>query len=239
MVRTGAAKVFLGLAVIASVLITLNSATDGDAIPWARAPLLMPWLVLVVIFDRPRPAPRFVAWLLVAQVLSWLGDIALALDDDAVFLVGVGCFLLAQASYIVTFLRIPGAGLIKQRPILLAPYGLYLVAMMAVVLPGAGMLAPALVVYGSLLLAMAIFAMNAWSKVPRRAAWLLLIGSILFVISDSLIAVTKFGPLERTPLVGTVLIGTYCIAQIMLALGVLDAARDVVRRAPVQAPAAA
>ena len=42
-------------------------------------------------------------------------------------------------------------------------------------------------------------------------------------ISDSLIAVTKFGPVPENAPVATVLIGTYCVAQILLMLGVMTA----------------
>lgn len=219
------ARIAIWLAVAASLLIVVEAASDGSLLPWARAPLLMPFLVVATLLVRPTPARPILVWLLAAQVLSWFGDIALALPVDALFLVGVGFFLLAQVSYIVTFSRIRGAGLIRQRPWLLVFYVAYFVAMMAVVLPGADELAPALVIYGGVLLSMAAMAMNTWSKVDRRSGVLLLCGSILFVISDSLIAVTNFGPVSDTPAVGTVLIGTYCVAQIMLAIGVLNGSR--------------
>ena len=219
------ARIAIWLAVAASLLIVVEAASDGSLLPWARAPLLMPFLVVATLLARPAPARPVLAWLVAAQVLSWFGDIALALPVDALFLVGVGFFLLAQVSYIVTFSRIHGDGLIRQRPWLLVFYAAYFLAMMAVVLPGADELAPALVIYGGVLLSMAAMAMNTWGKVDRRSGVLLLCGSILFVISDSLIAVTNFGPVPDNPAVATVLIGTYCVAQIMLAIGVLDGAR--------------
>ena len=219
------ARIAMWLAGAASLLIVVEAASDGALLPWARAPLLMPFLVIGTLLVRPAPARAVLGWLVAAQVLSWFGDIALATPIDALFLVGVGFFLLAQISYIVTFTRIPGRGMIRQRPWLLVFYVAYFVAMMAVVLPGANELAPALVIYGGVLLSMAAMAMNTWGKVDRRSAVLLVVGSILFVISDSLIAVTNFGPVDDSAAVATVLIGTYCLAQIMLAIGVLNGSR--------------
>lgn len=220
-------RLFLGLAALASILITINAATHDAVLPWARAPLLMPFLIVYVVLRRPWRDGRTIGWLLAAQVLSWVGDVALATDNATLFLVGVGFFLLAQVSYIVTFRTIPGGHLVRRRPIVLVPYGIYLVGMMALVLPDAGALWPALLVYGLLLLGMAVAAVDAWDRVGSPARGLLLLGSVLFVISDSLIALTKFGPIERSAAVATVLIGTYCIAQILLALGILSARPQV------------
>ena len=221
---TKAPRVLLALAALASVLIIVNAASSGAIFGWASAPILMPLLVIYVLLARPRPTPKFIWLLIAAQVLSWFGDIALAVHIDALFLVGVGCFLLAQICYILTFRAIrPGPHLLSQRKLLLIPYLVYFLAMMAVVLPSAGVLAPALVIYGAILLSMAAMALDAWPRVPPAGARMLLVGSILFVISDSLIAVTKFGPVPENAPVATVLIGTYCVAQILLMLGVMTA----------------
>ncbi len=221
---TKAPRIVLALAALASVLIIVNAASSGHVFGWASAPILMPFLVVYVLLARPRPTPKFIWLLIAAQVLSWFGDIALAVHIDALFLVGVGCFLAAQICYILTFRAItPGPHLLRQRRLLLIPYLVYFLAMMAVVLPSAGVLAPALVIYGAILLSMAAMALDAWPRVPPVGARMLLVGSILFVISDSLIAVTKFGPVPQNAPVATVLIGTYCIAQILLMLGVLTA----------------
>lgn len=220
-----AGRFLLAVAAAASVLIIINAASSGSILPWARAPLLMPVLIVYVLVERTHPWRAAITWLLAAQVLSWGGDIALALPVDALFIVGVGLFLLAQVSYIVTFTRFKGPHAVRRRPWLLIPYVAYFLAMMAVVLPSAGGLAPALVVYGGLLLSMAATAMDAWPRLPVRFAKELVVGSVLFVISDSLIALTKFGPVPNNAPVQVILIGTYCVAQILLAHALIGSAR--------------
>jgi uncharacterized membrane protein YhhN len=222
-VAKGARTLLIYAAVVAGILITLGALTDADWLAWARAPILMPLVVLFTVLSRPLPRGRVLAPLLAAQVFSWFGDIALASEGDF-FVLGVGMFLLAQISYIVTFLGIRGAHLIRQRPVVIAPYALYLIGMLALVVPEAGDLALPVVVYGATLTAMAVFAADTWARVPRGTGQLLVFGSILFVISDSLIALTEFGAAPDTYLVAAILIGTYCAAQIMLAFGVLTGA---------------
>lgn len=211
-------------AIIVSVIITLGSLTGADALAWARAPLLMPLVVVFTLLTRPLPGARVLVPLLAAQVFSWFGDIALASEGDF-FVIGVGMFLLAQVSYIVTFLGIKGPHLVKLKAVVLLPYVAYYVGILALVLPKAGDLAAPLVVYGATLTGMAVAAMDAWPRVPPAMARMLLGGSILFVASDSLIALTKFDIVPDNGFVSAILIGTYCAAQILLALGVLGSVR--------------
>lgn len=224
-VSTNAAKagklssLFMVLALIASVLILLYTATESPALAWARAWLLMPVLAMYVLAAVRQRAGALLWWLLTAQLMSWLGDIALALPDDAMFIVGVGFFLLAQVAYIVTFTRIKGRHLVGQKPWLAVPYLLYFAAMMAVVVPTAAELLPAVAVYGAVLVTMALMALDASGRVAPSVAPKFIVGSILFVISDSLIALTNFGPIPSSNVVGVVLLGTYCAAQILLAWG--------------------
>ncbi|MCB0914784.1 MAG: lysoplasmalogenase [Actinobacteria bacterium] len=215
-----ARTLLLAVAIVASILITGAALTGASWLAWARAPLLMPLIVLVTLLWRPLPGLRVLIPLLAAQVFSWFGDIALASEGDY-FVLGVGMFLLAQVSYIATFLGIPGNHLLRQRPVVIVPYAVYLAVMLTLVVPKAGDLALPLVVYGTTLTAMAVFAADTWARVPKPAGLLLLFGSILFVTSDSLIALTKFEVVPDNNPVAAVLIGTYCAAQIMLALGVL------------------
>ena len=221
-----ARQVVLAAAILASVIITIGSLTEGELFGWARAPLLMPIVVVFTLLSRPLPGARVLVPLLAAQVFSWFGDIALASEGDY-FVLGVAMFLLAQVSYIVTFLGIKGQHLLRLRPVVIVPYLVYYVGILALVLPKAGELALPLVVYGTTLTAMAVFAMDAWPRVPPSAARMLLIGSILFVTSDSLIALTKFDIVPDNGFVSAILIGTYCVAQILLAMGVLGAVRSV------------
>lgn len=205
--------------IVVSGLIILQAATGAAWLAWARAPLLMPFVLGWTLLTRPVPTRRILVPLLIAQVFSFFGDLLLAAEGQ--FVPGVAMFLLAQVAYIVTFLGWRGPHLIRLKPWTVLPYAAYLAAMLIVVVPRAGELALPIVVYGTTLCAMAAVAMDATARIEPRSARALLIGTILFVISDSMIALTKFEVVAQGAIAATILIGTYCAAQILIALGVL------------------
>ena len=62
------ARIALWLAGAASLLIVVEAASDGALLPWARAPLLMPFLVIGTLLVRPAPARAVLGWLVAAEV---------------------------------------------------------------------------------------------------------------------------------------------------------------------------
>lgn len=220
---TTAGRAVFALAVVLSGAIIIAALTSDGVFGWAQAPLLMPVVLVFTLLYRPLPRGRVLVPLIGAQVFSFLGDLFLSRWVDN-FVVGVGMFLIAQVFYIVTFLGIRGEHQLRRTPLLAVPYVLYLIGMMVVVLPKAGELALPLVVYGVCLLGMAAAAVDTRPRVPARAWQLLTVGSILFVLSDTSIALRKFEILPDSGLTGAWVIGTYCVAQLMLAVGVLTGA---------------
>lgn len=188
------------VAVTAVNLIAL--IVDADAVAaWSQV-LLMPALVLALLAgsrsghanteqpaehpagDSAAGADRGAAfpWALGALFASWLGDsLPKVVPEDAQFLAMIGGFAVAQVLWIVAFTRIRGS----RPPV---PFILLLIvvaaALLAVTVPHAGVLAPAVVVYGLLLAATAYFAASH--------GWLGALGGAFFVLSDGLIALGAF-----------------------------------------------
>jgi uncharacterized membrane protein YhhN len=134
------------------------------------------------------------------------------LDGDAAFGAMLGCFLLAQICYIRAFRpyreRSP---LVEQRG-LLAPYAFLLVILLCACVPASGALAPAVIVYGFSLAAMAVLATGV-----NRLTWA---GAAVFMVSDSLIALDAFDVWTQ-PGHDVWVMATYGLAQLLLVLGVL------------------
>lgn len=164
--------------------------------------------------DRSRT--RLLLLVPVALLFSWLGDsLPWFFAGDTAFLVMVGGFLIAQVCYIAAFApQVRSSILGRRRPVLTAYLALF-VALVATCLPGAGSLAPAVVVYGITLVTMAILATGI-----DALAW---IGGALFFVSDGLIALGAFAdfwPLHD-PAQSLAVMSTYLAAQLLLVLGVL------------------
>ncbi len=180
-----------------------------DSTQW----LLMPLLALgLAAYTAPR-RDRLVNLTLLALAFSWLGDATPDLfDGDAAFLVLIGFFLCAQITYIAAFLPYRERSVLHTKRWVLALYAAAVVVLVAVCAPGAGVLTAAVVIYGLCIATMAVLA----SGVSRTVAW----GAVVFVISDSLIALNAFVDGFSLPATGFWIMLTYICAQALIAGGV-------------------
>jgi uncharacterized membrane protein YhhN len=177
---------------------TLLAATRRDRLRWLTKPLLMPALLV----GRDRPTQR-------ALALGWVGDVALLCAGDAAFTAGLVSFLAGHVAWIIALRRRPGGGRLRARPALAAPYLGAFGALNAYLWPRTGRDRIPVVVYSTVLLAMSLAALDSGS--PKTAA-----GGVLFGVSDSLLALEKFGGVHLPGGEGTVM-ATYAGAQALLA----------------------
>jgi uncharacterized membrane protein YhhN len=154
---------------------------------------------------------------LAAIGFSLLGDIALMFETG--FLMGLGAFLVAHVFYILVFS--PEAKPLFSHKILL-PFtfliGVYGVGLLAWVLPkvGGGLQVP-IVLYALTILTMLLMALNRWQKVPPQSFWLVLVGASLFVLSDSMIAISRF--VQDFSYAGFGIMLTYGLGQFLIIEG--------------------
>jgi uncharacterized membrane protein YhhN len=140
--------------------------------------------------------------------------------NSNMFVPGLLCFLLAHIMYILTFFGTPGKNFITGRWYLILPVLIYGVILVKYLYPGLnGMFMP-VVIYAVAILTMLISAINRKEKVSSRSYYLVLAGAFLFVISDSLIAVSKFSQ----PVIagGIIIMSTYAAAQFLIVLGYIS-----------------
>lgn len=185
----------------------------SDALSAATQVALMPLLAGALLTAVHQPFGRRVTGTLVALGFSWLGDTApRLLDDDPAFLAMVGCFLLAQVSYIGAFWPDRSTSLLRRRRWLVVPYALVTALLVALCAGEAGGLLPAIAVYAGSLATMAVLA----TGVHRWAA----LGGAVFLVSDGLIALDAFTGLAP-PATSFWVMLTYVAGQGLLSAGVL------------------
>jgi uncharacterized membrane protein YhhN len=181
---------------------TLLAAAGRDRARWLTKPLLMP----VLMAGRDRPAQR-------ALALSGAGDVALLGSGEAAFTAGLVSFLAGHVAWIVALRQRPGGGLLRARPVLAAPHVAAFGAVNAYLWKRTGKDRIPVLVYSAALLAMSLVALDTGS--PRTAA-----GGALFLVSDSMLALEKFGGLQLPGHEGLVM-ATYTSAQALLACPVV------------------
>lgn len=124
--------------------------------------------------------------LVAALALSALGDLFISREGEAAFLAGLGAFLCAHIAYVTLFWSVIGgaAGLSVALAILFA---LYAGAMLRWLWPHlAGMRAPVCAYIA------VIFAMGVTAAGAPLAAWPILVGAALFILSDTVLAAETF-----------------------------------------------
>ena len=200
----------------------LGIAFRLDTVHEAVKPLLMPALVLTMLPGNG--ITRDFGVIVSALAFSWLGDIFLLFENyEAIFfMLGLGSFLVAHLFYIFYFLRIePGTpGILRKRPILVIIVAAYCTGLYILLMPSLGPLKIPVLVYAFVIGCMWLSSMHAYSKVNLPAYIYFLAGALLFVLSDSLLALDKF--YHKFPAAGVAVMLTYCAAQYFIVKGFLE-----------------
>ena len=184
-------------------------------------PLLMPLLAAYFILAT---YPINVAWLIfVALLCGSGGDIFLMLENK--FMQGMSAFLLGHIFYIIAFLLLVNN--IATFPIwgflLFVPVIIILLLTYPKFKGYLGDLRIPVHVYLVTILLMHISAILLLAKLSILSPSFLFIwiGSILFILSDSLIAVDNFNENLKVPNVAIIIMITYIIGQFLIAQGML------------------
>ena len=176
----------------------LLAAAGRDGERWLTKPLLMP----VLMPGRTRETQR-------ALALSWAGDVALLGSGDAAFQAGLVSFLASHLAWISALRKQPGGGRLAAHPALALAPAVAAVAVNVRLWPRTGRDRIPVLLYSVALLAMSLTALDKNS--PTVAT-----GGLLFLASDALLALRKFGVVEHRSADGLVM-ATYAAAQALLA----------------------
>lgn len=176
----------LGWALFGAALTTYAAArlAGADTLRWVLKPLPVLALALVVSQRRGRARESVIVGLL----LGAAGDALLEPRLSSLFLPGLAAFLLGHVAYVVGFTReVPGLA-----PVRALPSVLIVGVVLALVLPALKEPPLPIVLYALTIGAFAWRAAARVGVVPPVHGWLGLAGALLFVASDTLLAVNRF-----------------------------------------------
>ena len=167
-----------------------------------------------------------VRFALVAFLFSLFGDSLLMFADMGMifFILGLTSFLVAQISYIFLFhrtIKLSGGELfLRKNSGYLNGYIMYGVIVYSLLFNQLDIvLKIAVFVYMTALLGMSAMALNRYKTVSSGSFNFVFFGSVLFVLSDSLIAIDKF--LTPIPNDRLLVMSTYIAAQYLIMRGIL------------------
>ena len=207
------------------LLLAVNIA--GNAVPlyWLNIlskPLLMPVLALYFFWVLKRYRSDVKKWILLALLFSCGGDVLLIFQEkqSVFFLLGLSSFLLAHIFYIVFFHKVRMREAVKGNPWMLLIVVIYYAALISWLSPYLGEMKLPVRIYGLVISFMFMLAMHMLFLRNKMAGKRMMAGALLFVISDSLLAINKF--YHSFTEAGIFIMLTYGLAQLLIVQGVID-----------------
>ncbi len=207
------------LFVLAALMELAGVQFENETLQLIAKPLLLPLLALYFRQEVKGTPSGLTSWVLTAFFFSWAGDVLLLFQEkkSVFFLAGLSAFLLTHLAYIVFFHRIRVRENVKPRPWLLVGVVLYYGGLIYLLSPYLGDMKIPVRVYGIVISFMFLLAMHLLYTGNKMAGKLMMGGALLFVLSDSLLAINKFyRPFEGA---GLAVMLTYLLAQAGIAEG--------------------
>ncbi|MEO9964451.1 MAG: lysoplasmalogenase [Reichenbachiella sp.] len=181
-------------------------------------PLLMPVLLVYLRKGMKVPVNLSFIFAVFALVFSWFGDVALMYvhKREWFFLLGLGAFAVAQSLYFFSFKHAKTSGgddnfTPFQHVLNVFPFAVFAIGLLWTLWPSLGGLKLPVTVYASLIVTMALGAIYRNGRTSTESFNQVVFGAILFILSDSLIAINKFyAPMENASIW---IMSTYILAQ--------------------------
>lgn len=213
------AGIIFGIYAVVVLLELLFIYFDQPQLRWFTKPLLMPLLMLGFYTASVKRNGALFNLIFIALFLSWAGDVLLQMKG--MFIPGLISFLLAHVFYIVYFRKTgrDKLGLLQLQPLLAISVLIYILLFLWLLYPYLDTLKIPVTVYGITIGTMLLMAINTKRKLSDDASALFVVGALLFVISDSLLAVNLFA-MNHLVLSLCVML-TYASAQYLIVKGAL------------------
>ena len=180
-------KDFFLLFVVATELMALIFKID--IIHLSIKPFIIPSFILVFL-KKSFLTTKQGKWLLFALLFSFFGDVFLLFEGEVWFLLGLSAFLIAHLFYTFLFFKISRPIKLKiLHAVIISFYSLFLSFLLYIIWDSLEKLLIPVIIYGFTITIMAVLAGFSTINTGKIG---FLFGSLFFVFSDSIIAVSKF-----------------------------------------------
>ncbi len=185
--------------------------------------LLMPLLLVGLLFNKKNTLEKNWRLILFGVIAAWLGDILLLFSGEAegFFIAGLACFLGTHLTYVLYFYQYNKGRTrwFRKNPVLTFLVIFFSVSMLAFLLPSLGDLVMPVAFYILVITIMMLQVLSAKPFLPKLVKHLFVAGALLFMLSDSMLAIAKF----NTPFLFSEpsIIFTYGLAQLFIVSGTI------------------
>lgn len=200
------------LAFFSGVLTILAAYQKRHLTHYLFKPLTLVFIISIALFQKNPVSPFYRQAIIAGLIFSLAGDIFLMLPEDR-FIPGLISFLCAHVFYIAAFIVESDRALSFWT---LIPFVIYGYLVMRLVWPHLGKMRMAVLLYLLVILSMGWAAAGRRLLTEQEGSLLAFAGAILFIWSDSLLAVDKFKGRFRSAQL--LILTTYFTAQWLIAL---------------------
>lgn len=202
---------FLSTIALISAIITIYAKTrENRLLQFVFKPLAMLLIISIALLNISAPPDFYQKMLIAGLILSTVGDVFL-IEQDRFFIHGLISFLLGHFCYVAAFWTAPNlpSGIF---------YLIYVAFFLIVLWKNLGKLKIPVIVYALTIALMSWLAFSLYLKSNDAKFLFAFLGSLVFVASDSLLAYNKFK--KPFALAHTLILGTYFVAQWLIALSI-------------------
>jgi len=200
--------------IISAGIYILGDFLKKPSLKYIFKPLTTILIIVLALSQQVNVEETYKYLIVVALLFSLAGDIFLMLPSDK-FIQGLASFLIAHVFYIMAFTS--GFGPYLEWPYLI-PAAIYAVLFLWILLPKTGKLKVPVLIYSLVLLVFLWQAIGRFFYLADNSSLYILIGSILFVASDSVLAYVRF--VKSYKFSEAFILSTYWAAQVFLALSI-------------------
>ena len=207
-------QIILTLLALSCAILTIRAEYLGPATHiYLFKPLTMAFIILMAVRVRFSHPSRYAGFILAGLIFSLAGDVFLMLPSDQ-FIAGLVSFLITHLFYIAAFTRDKRIRVSMS----ILPFMIYGVIMYAVLYPHLGTMRLPVAAYVVVILIMGWQACDRWTFSRDTFTLLAFLGAVVFIFSDSVLALNKFR--EHFETARALNLSTYFTAQWMIAISV-------------------
>lgn len=197
-------------------LLLLLSGKEDMA--WWLKPMLIPFLISIVAISDKFSTQKT---LLFALFFSWIGDVLLLFSDkhSLFFIFGLVAFLIAHLIYIFLFQKQNKINNSKIYLRFIPIVVIYLLGILSILWSSLNEMKIPVTIYAFVISTMLLMSIKSYFEWKKPANLLVLIGAVLFVVSDSILAINKF--YTSLPISSFLIMSTYLGAQYYICKAIL------------------
>jgi len=212
-------KYFLLFFLLVSLVDIIAILNDNTLWQTISKPMIIPALMFYYIAGSKSRNK----WYILALIFSFLGDVLL-LDKSNLFLFGIGAFLVTQLLYVYIFSKGLRKSSWRNRIFAFLPFLIFFFALIRVLKPGLHEFFVPVVIYGVAISIFGAISLLKYLETKDGASLSLISGALLFILSDSLIALHKFH--EPRSIYPVAIMLTYILAQYLITMFMLKSEKN-------------